>query len=87
MIIFRDKPTTEELCNTLMGSKAAIILRNNLHQVPEYGYCKGKVNMIVKGFLKDELMTGKVCLCISWQSTRFTCGFGKSLVLYIIVEG
>ena len=71
-----------------MGLKAAIILRNNLHQVPEYGYCKEKVNnMIVNGFLKDQLMTGKVCLCISWPSTRFTCGFGKSLVLYIIVEG
>ena len=48
-----------------MGSKAAIILRNNLHQVPEYGYCKGKVKSkrlteflqytIVKGFLKENL--------------------------------
>ena len=65
VIIFKDKPTTEELCNTLMGSKAAIILRNNLHQVPEYGYCKAKVKskrlmeflhyMIVKGFLKENL--------------------------------
>ena len=65
VIIFKDKPTTEELCNTLMGSKAAIILRNNLHQVLEYGYCKGKVKskrlmeflqyMIIKGFLKENL--------------------------------
>ena len=45
VIIFKDKPTTEELCNTLMDSKAAIILRNNLHQVPEYGYCKERLSL------------------------------------------
>ena len=57
---------TEELCDTLMGSKTAIIRRNNLHQIPEYGYCKGNVkskrlmeflqHVILKGcFLKENL--------------------------------
>ena len=65
MSIFKKKNSVDELVLTLMGSQSADIRKYKFNQVPEYGYCKGKIKskelthlvrqLIVKGFLSETL--------------------------------